>query len=164
MELRNEIRDNAQGLAATWSKQDDPNGLVWPDAAASAGNAVLEENPNLLVMVTALCFGSDLRGARRNPVTLRHQDRLVWVVHMYSWFFMEYSYQSVATKHWTLIGCVFCVVAMACFCTATAIIRRKQARQSVSPALAWMVAKSFVVLAIVGGVALRILGHYIPGP
>lgn len=63
----------------------------WAAAATRAGNAVLEVNPRLLVIVEGVevqkasktWWGGGLADAREHPVTLRVEDRLVYSTHDY---------------------------------------------------------------------------------
>ncbi len=61
-DLRNELRSGAQ-----WGG-DDPR-LDWHAAAERGGNAVLGENPNLLVMVESPEYSTDFTGFGKLPVT-----------------------------------------------------------------------------------------------
>jgi len=93
VELRNEVRDTP-GVQAVWGSGDASGGKAladWPTAAELAGNAVLAEDPSLLVLVTGLCFGQDLRGAAERPLQLALPGRLVWTSHSYHWFFWWHS-------------------------------------------------------------------------
>lgn len=51
----------------------------------SAGDAVLAENPDLLVIVGGLDFQTHLRSALLRPVRLALPSRLVYAVHDYLW-------------------------------------------------------------------------------
>uniref|UniRef100_A0A7S4UK49 Glycoside hydrolase family 5 domain-containing protein n=1 Tax=Alexandrium monilatum TaxID=311494 RepID=A0A7S4UK49_9DINO len=88
-DLRNEVRDTPTAQVV-WGSGSVVDGKVladWPSAAERAGNAVLAENPSLLILVTGLCYGHDLRGARDRPVQLDVPGRLVWTAHSYHWYF-----------------------------------------------------------------------------
>ncbi len=71
-------------LAPVWGG-DDPR-LDWRAAAKRCGDAVLSENPALLVVVEGLEYGSDLRGPWTLPLELSKPGRLVWSPHDYAWF------------------------------------------------------------------------------
>lgn len=83
VELRNEVRDN-RVHQVSWGDESEAD---WHAAAERGGNAVLRADPDALVVVTALCYGSDLRGARDRPVSLETSGRLLWAVHSYDWYF-----------------------------------------------------------------------------
>lgn len=76
-DLRNELRSGAQ-----WGG-DDPR-LDWHAAAERGGNAVLGENPNLLVMVESPEYSTDFTGFGKLPVTLKISNRVVYSPHAYA--------------------------------------------------------------------------------
>jgi endoglucanase len=78
VDLRNELRSGAQ-----WGG-DDP-ALDWHAAAERGGNAILIENPNLLVMVEGTKYSLDFAGAKNLPVHLFVPNRLVYSPHNYGW-------------------------------------------------------------------------------
>jgi endoglucanase len=83
-ELRNEIRrDPSQDLAPTWG-DGDPR-TDWRAAAERGGNAVLEVNPNLLIIVGGIDYQTHLSGVRTAPVRLATPNRLVYAAHTYPW-------------------------------------------------------------------------------
>jgi endoglucanase len=69
---------------ATWGSEDPATD--WRLAAERAGNAILEVNPNLLIIVQGdeqvqgdwYWWGGNLLGAREQPVRLNSPDRLVY--------------------------------------------------------------------------------------
>jgi endoglucanase len=84
---------------ATWG--DGKVTTDWRLAAERAGNAILQANPNWLIMVEGIdqyngegyWWGGNLMGARQFPVRLKHPDKLVYSAHDYgpgvwgqSWF------------------------------------------------------------------------------
>jgi endoglucanase len=84
---------------ATWG--DGKVATDWRLAAERAGNAILQANPNLLIVVEGIdqydgegyWWGGNLMGARQFPVRLNHPDKLVYSAHDYgpgvwgqSWF------------------------------------------------------------------------------
>ncbi len=109
-DLRNEPHLNVSGspTGACWTGDTATAGCPvsntaqnWPAAATRAGNAVLQANPNLLIIVEgAECYngdcdwwGGNLEGVASNPVTLSVANRLVYSPHDYgpnlfqqSWF------------------------------------------------------------------------------
>jgi endoglucanase len=76
-DLRNELR-----FGATWGGQDAA--LDWHAAAERGGNAILAENPNLLIFVEGVDYALDLSGFARLPVKLHLPDRLVYSAHDYA--------------------------------------------------------------------------------
>ncbi len=83
-DLRNEVRAMPDGRAPAWGGSDAA--LDWRAAAKRAGDAILEENPKLLVFVQGLSYASDLTGAYTTPISFAVANRLVWSVHDYSFF------------------------------------------------------------------------------
>lgn len=60
----------------------------WRLAAEKAGNAILEKNPNWLIIVegvggSGFWWGGNLSGAKNNPVRLNIQNKLVYQAHEY---------------------------------------------------------------------------------
>jgi endoglucanase len=82
-ELRNEPRP-AGGVSPTWG--DGAARTDWKAAAERGAAAVLQENPDLLVVVQGLAYSGNLQGAYGKPVTLPVADRLVYAPHDYAWF------------------------------------------------------------------------------
>lgn len=76
-DLRNELRSGAQwgGTDATFD---------WHAAAERGGNAVLDANPKLLIVVEGPQYSTDLRGAAEKPVVLKVSGRLVYSPHAYA--------------------------------------------------------------------------------
>ncbi|GIW12479.1 MAG: hypothetical protein KatS3mg061_3536 [Dehalococcoidia bacterium] len=58
----------------------------WPAAAERAAAAILQEHPDLLIIVEGVDYAADLRGVRQRPVHLPLPGRLVYSVHDYPWF------------------------------------------------------------------------------
>ncbi|MDT3346229.1 glycoside hydrolase family 5 protein [Microbacterium aquilitoris] len=85
VDLHNEPRG-----AACWGCGD--RSRDWQAAAVRAGNAVLDVNPHLLVIVegvqngpdgSATWWGGNLRGVAKKPVTLKVKNRVVYSPHEY---------------------------------------------------------------------------------
>jgi len=76
-DLRNELRSGAR-----WGG-DDPK-LDWHAAAERGGNAILEVNPNLLIMVEGPEYSTDLTGFGKLPVVLKIAHRVVYSPHAYA--------------------------------------------------------------------------------
>ena len=75
-DLRNELR-----FGATWGG-DDP-AFDWHAAAERGGDAILAENPNLLIFIEGIDYALNLSGFARLPVRLKVPDRLVYSAHDY---------------------------------------------------------------------------------
>lgn len=82
VDMRNEIHDVGEKLI-TWGTSDDIS-TDWRVAAETAGNRILDEDPDMLVIVSGLCFGYDLRLLHENPPDLNIDNRLVWTIHTYA--------------------------------------------------------------------------------
>jgi endoglucanase len=76
-DLRNELRGGAQ-----WGGSDAQ--LDWHAAAERGGNAVLDANPNLLVMVEGPQYSTDFTAFAALPLVLKVPGRLVYSPHAYS--------------------------------------------------------------------------------
>eukprot|EP00941_MAST-03F_sp_MAST-3F-sp1_P006240 g6240.t1 len=83
-DLRNEIHDFAPSLLVTWGSGSNDGNTDWKVAVELAADAVYEVNPDLLIIVSGLCFSYDLRMLHSDPPTLKQKDKLVWTVHTYS--------------------------------------------------------------------------------
>lgn len=115
-DLSNEPRGEA-----TWGSGDPATD--WRLAAERAGNAILEENPYLLIFVEGIenhegdCYwwGGNLLGARTAPVRLRVPNRLVYSPHDYGpnishqpWFadpLFPGNLPDVWDRYWGYIHC-----------------------------------------------------------
>jgi Endoglucanase len=98
--------------AATWGTGDPKTD--WKMAAEKCGNAILDANPNWLIIVEGIekydeaynWWGSNLIGAAKHPVNLKVKNRLVYSVHEYSTsvydqdYFHESDYPSNMAKRW----------------------------------------------------------------
>lgn len=84
-DLRNELRSGAQ-----WGGGDAA--LDWHAAAERGGNAVVEVNPALLIMVEGPQYSTDFTGFAKLPVVLKVAQRLVYSPHAY--FTKEHVFQS----------------------------------------------------------------------
>ncbi|HEY9288160.1 MAG TPA: glycoside hydrolase family 5 protein [Candidatus Dormibacteraeota bacterium] len=101
---------------ATWG--DGNPRTDWRLAAERAGNAILEVNPDWLIVVEGIerfgndwyWWGGNLEGARAHPIRLSHQDKLVYSAHDYgpqvypqTWFQASdfpQNLTSVWQRHW----------------------------------------------------------------
>ncbi len=95
MELRNELRA-ANGVTPTWGGTDATRD--WRGAAQRAGNAILLENPNLLIAVGGLAYSSDLTGPHTLPMTFSVPNRLIYAPHDYEWFHADKTAGAVKTE------------------------------------------------------------------
>jgi endoglucanase len=84
-DLRNEPRSGAQ-----WGGSDPR--LDWHAAAERGGNAVLAENPNLLVMVEGPQYSTDFTAFATLPVVLKVPQRVVYSPHAYA--FSGHAFQN----------------------------------------------------------------------
>jgi endoglucanase len=84
-DLRNELR-----FGATWGGADPA--FDWHAAAERGGNAILAENPNLLIFVEGIDYALDLSGFARLPVKLNVPNRLVYSAHDY-----PFSHKGIGT-------------------------------------------------------------------
>lgn len=76
-DLRNELRSGA-----AWGGSDPK--LDWHAAAERGGNAVLDANPRLLVMVEGPEYSTNFNGVEKLPVHLKVAGRLVYSPHAYA--------------------------------------------------------------------------------
>lgn len=83
-ELRNEVRPDKQlDLVPSWG--DGNAATDWKAAATDAGNAILKQNPNLLIMIGGLRWQVDLAEIKDSPISLARPHKLVYVAHDYVW-------------------------------------------------------------------------------
>jgi hypothetical protein len=80
IDLRNEVHDY-EDTHLSWGDGDPKTD--WALAATKAGNAVLAANPDVIIVVMAMCFGMDLRAMREKPIELSHPNRVVYQTHNY---------------------------------------------------------------------------------
>jgi endoglucanase len=84
-DLRNELRSGAQ-----WGGSDPK--VDWHGAAERCGNLIVDENPNLLVMVESPKYSTDFTDFARLPVVLKVANRVVYSPHAYAQ--AEHAFQS----------------------------------------------------------------------
>lgn len=92
-----DLRNEPRGPARWTSSQAAAN---WRAAAERAGAAILQENPDLLVMVEGTDYASDLRGAGRDPIQLPKPGRLVYSAHDYPWFHRPTASPRALRQRW----------------------------------------------------------------
>jgi endoglucanase len=86
VDLRNEVRPDAAvqpTVSPGWAS--GPAEIDWHRAATAAGNAVLAEDRDLLVIVEGLTYAVDLSPAVGAPIELAVRNRLVLSPHTYPW-------------------------------------------------------------------------------
>ncbi|CAJ1360660.1 unnamed protein product [Effrenium voratum] len=97
IDLRNEVHDlhsNPKwgGFMMTWG--DENPKTDWAAAATRAGNRVLSENKDILIVVMALCFGMELRPMRDHPISLDLPNRVIYQTHNY----IEYQFWNLIPR------------------------------------------------------------------
>ena len=103
VDLRNEVRPDAAvqpAVSAGWGS--GPPELDWHRAATAAGNAVLAEDRDLLVIVEGLSYAVDLSPAVGAPIELAVRNRLVLSPHTYPWLWSSSASElpSTLTTSW----------------------------------------------------------------
>jgi len=94
-DLRNELRHDAvNGYRANWGFGGDND---WYAAATTAGNAILEVNPNQLIIVEGLMYAFMLEQIRVLPIELSVPNRVVYSFHIYDHSPIEWK----VTNRWT---------------------------------------------------------------
>lgn len=150
IDLRNEVHD-WQNTRLTWG--DGNPQTDWALAATKAGNAVLAANPNVLIVVMALCFGFELRPARDYPIQLIVPNRVVYQTHNY----LEYQPWELISStfaSWSSIGGVSAAVGILAACCIVVIFLlwkalhkpRPPALVSFATFMAWTAACSMIAL------------------
>jgi len=93
IDLRNEVHDY-KDTHLTWG--DGNPKTDWAAAATRAGNAVLQANPNVLIVVMGLCFGMELRPVKDHPIVLMQSNRVVYQTHNY----LQYQLFEAVERMW----------------------------------------------------------------
>ncbi len=112
---------NEPKVTATWGSGDKKTD--WRLAAERAGNAILKENPNWLIVVEGVesyakkdwyWWGGNLMAAKDNPVRLDQKDKLVYSAHDYGpgvykqkWFEAKdfpNNMPAIWKKHWAYLA------------------------------------------------------------
>lgn len=88
-DLRNELRP-ANGISPTWGDQNSTTD--WRRAATMCGNAILQLNPSMLIVVEGLDYATDLTAVAQHPIVLVVANKLVYSAHCYSWQQSSSSY------------------------------------------------------------------------
>ena len=92
LDIRNEIHDQ-NGTTVTWGQSDDVNS-DWRAASMLADAAIREANPDILVIVSGLCMGYDLR-AMQDLDNYRFKFVFTTHVYTYSWWFLQVDWNYV---------------------------------------------------------------------
>lgn len=89
IDIRNEIHDQ-DGIAITWGHSNDADS-DWKAATLLADAAIREANPEVLVIVSGLCRGYDLRAMQDLD---NYRSKYVFTTHVYifSWWFMNVNW------------------------------------------------------------------------
>merc|ERR1719277_2286828 len=83
-------------VEAQWS--EGPEQLQYQKAASDAGNAILDEDPDLVISICGLDYGTDLKDAVENPVDLP-AGKYMYESHEYSWFHGDDDLAGDGTTH-----------------------------------------------------------------
>ena len=108
-----DLKNEPHGTAK-WDNSTDENN--WQYAASRCGQAILKENPNLLIMVEGIesidghgaWWGANLRNAEKYPIDLgQYQSQLVYSPHEYGpgvsdqpWFQKDFTEESIYNDYW----------------------------------------------------------------
>jgi hypothetical protein len=92
IDIRNEIHDQ-DGTVITWGQTDDVDS-DWKAATVLADAAILEANPEVLVIVSGLSRSYDLRGMQDLH---NYRSKYVFTTHVYtsSWWFTSVNWQLI---------------------------------------------------------------------
>ncbi len=84
-DLRNEVRTNLRLQIPHWADPEAEADADWHAAAERAGNAILEVNPDLLIVVEGVNFPrTHLQDVKQTPIVLQVANRLVYAAHNYA--------------------------------------------------------------------------------
>jgi endoglucanase len=101
-DLDNEPHGKIADNGSTWAVGNPATD--WNAAAQKCGNAILAENPDVLILIegvqqydtTVYWWGGNLRGVKKNPIVLSKPEKLVYSPHEYGpevfqqpWFFTD---------------------------------------------------------------------------
>ncbi len=98
IDLRNEIHDVGSKVI-TWGASQDAD-TDWKVASELAASKVQAENPDILVIVSGLCFGSELRPLLADPPRLAVPNRLVFTTHTYGFSMWWNLIESMSKLPW----------------------------------------------------------------
>ena len=108
LDIRNEIHD-MNGTVITWGQSSDVNS-DWKAATMMADTAIREANPDILVIVSGLCMGYDLR-AMQDLVNYRFKFVFTTHVYTFSWWFIQVNWTAI----W-VVATVIMAAHVACLC------------------------------------------------
>eukprot|EP00928_Gymnodinium_smaydae_P032547 TRINITY_DN23543_c0_g2_i1.p1 TRINITY_DN23543_c0_g2~~TRINITY_DN23543_c0_g2_i1.p1 ORF type:complete len:804 (-),score=117.86 TRINITY_DN23543_c0_g2_i1:144-2555(-) len=118
-DLRNEPHDTKLHKL-TWG--DGNLETDWALAAERAGNRILENSPDALIVVSAICFCMDLRPMKDRQIELMYPNRVVYEVHNY----IEFQLATLITNNiFSWIGAERIGIGVACICGIIIIYLRK---------------------------------------
>jgi hypothetical protein len=99
IDIRNEIHDVGDKII-TWGASQDTD-TDWKAATELAASKVQAANPDILVIVSGLCFGSELRPLQADPPRLAVPNRLVFTTHTYGFSMWWSLIESISKLPWT---------------------------------------------------------------
>jgi hypothetical protein len=110
MDIRNEIHDQ-DGVYITWGKSNDIT-TDWKAAASIASDRIEKVNPNMLVVVSGLCYGYDFADMMLDigPSSAFARKKLVYTSHVYTsafwWTHIEWGWVWVFAVLFFLFGAI----------------------------------------------------------
>jgi hypothetical protein len=83
MDIRNEIHDH-KNVLITWGESSDIT-TDWKAASTMASARIESVNPDMLIIVTGLCYGYDFNDIKNSPgpANALHRNKLVYTSHVY---------------------------------------------------------------------------------
>jgi hypothetical protein len=102
LDIRNEIHDQ-DNIVITWGKSDNED-TDWKAAVVLADAAILDVNPEVLVIVSGLCRGYDLR-AMQDLENYRGKNVLTTHVYKFSMWFTHISWGPVLWLSLLFVAC-----------------------------------------------------------
>lgn len=139
IDIRNEIHDQG-GTVITWGESGDAD-RDWKAATMMADAAIRAVNPDVLVIVSGLCRGYDLR-AMQDLKNYRFKFVFTTHVYTYSWWFLLVDWNAVLAATSAVVA-----VSVVCMCMFVSSYRVLEKRDP----FCWLyVFASSVVLPVVG--------------
>ncbi len=124
-DLRNEIHDVKHlNRFVTWGASDDIE-RDWKAATEFASKKLFTNNPDMLVIVSGLCFTFDLRKLAVDPPDLKQKHKLVWTTHYYSFSRWWQHVEGVVGLTFTQIALLSVSLLVACLCICVALVRNE---------------------------------------
>ena len=129
MDLRNEIHDFEDQII-TWGTSPNKD-TDWKVASELAGKAVLDANPDSLVIVTGICSGFDIQLQVNDPPDIP-DNRMVWTVHTYGksvyWTLMK---TQIGLEEWSSVEVpLIIVIVLSTLGLVTVLVRVALLRSS----------------------------------